>query len=83
LYFRTISFYPQQYPLGGESYDGVTLSEQVQKQLGQTERVVITKRVDDVVVLLGHMRVLDRPKRTYAVEHAPGEAIDPSRLRRL
>ena len=33
----------------------ITLSEPVQKQFGQTELVVITDRVDDMVLLLGQM----------------------------
>jgi hypothetical protein len=33
----------------------ITLSEPVQKPLEQTELVVITERVDDVVLLLGQM----------------------------
>ena len=33
----------------------ITLSEPVQKQLGQTELVVITERIDDAILLLGQM----------------------------
>lgn len=34
---------------------GITRNEPAQKSLEQTELVVITERVDDVVLLLGHM----------------------------
>jgi transposase len=40
----------------------VQLSEQVQQQLGQTELVVITERVDDVVLLLGQMMRMGLPE---------------------
>jgi transposase len=40
----------------------IQLSEKVQKQLSQTELVVITERVDDVAILLGQMMKMGLPE---------------------
>jgi hypothetical protein len=40
----------------------IAMSEQVQEQLGKTELVVITERVDDVALLLAQMMNMGLPE---------------------